>query len=145
LNQVYRESNLELSNIRSNDQLVPCPQKENLLKKQIDKKFPANHPLTSQISYKKVFPNFTAPENSTKGEQALTTSIAHNQFTPAQVDNTIVVNKISGKPYRHEIRYLNQPGQANGLWYYDKEYYHVNFIFLAQVELNSCFCIIFNL
>ena len=101
--------------------------KENLLEKQINKKFPMEHPLTSQISYKALFPNFTAPEDEKQGEIAVHLSkYILNDQTPAQVDNTIVVNKFSGKPFRHEIRFQTLPTQKNGKWYNDKELYHVN-------------------
>jgi hypothetical protein len=83
------------------------------------------HPLTSQISYKRVFPNFTTPEDPRKGDAALSENLTYNDYTPAQVDNTIVVKKISGNPYRHEIRYQTLPNQPNGLLYNDNEYYHV--------------------
>jgi hypothetical protein len=126
LDQFYRESNLELSNVRSNDQLVPGSLKENLLPKQIMRKFPLNHPLTSQISYKAVFPSYTAPEDACRGEHALKSPSAMlNGQTPAQASPTIVVNKISGKPWRHEVRFEALPSQQHGQWYPDKELYHV--------------------
>jgi hypothetical protein len=108
-----------------NDQLMSAPLKEDLLASQIMRKFPMSHPLTSQISYKRVFPNFTPPEDPKKGDAALNSVLTYNDYTPAQVDKTVVVKKISGMPYRHEIRYQTQPNQPNGLWYTDKDYYHV--------------------
>lgn len=102
--------------------------KENLLEKQIPRKFPMEHPMTSQISYKAVFPSFTAPEDVNQGEAALHFSkYILNEQTPSQVDKTIVVNKFSGKPWRHEIRLQTLPTQKNGKWYNDKELYHVNY------------------
>jgi len=106
--------------------------KENLLEKQIPRKFPMEHPMTSQISYKAVFPSFTAPEDENEGEVALHLSkFILNEQTPAQVDKTIVVNKFSGKPFRQEIRLQTLPTQKHGKWYNDKELYHVWFHLLA--------------
>lgn len=108
-----------------NDQLVPKALETDLLVQQIRKKFPMMHPLTSQTSYKRVFPNFTAPEDLHRGQTAVTAPLTYNDQTPAQVDKIEVKKKISGQPWRHEIRYQTQPGQANGLWYNDQELYHV--------------------
>lgn len=105
---------------------MPAPLKEDLLRKQIQKKFPMNHPFTSQISYNALFPNYTAPEDFKKGEGALTASpYIFSEQTPAQVDDTVVVAKNSGKAWRHEIRYPTLPTQRHGVWYNDQEYVHV--------------------
>lgn len=112
---------LELKNKR-----LPNALQANLLENQILKKFPMDHPLTSQISYKAVFPNYTAPEDSCRGEEALKSqSCILTGKTPTQTDPIIVANKQSGKPWRHEIRYEKLPSQKQGLWYNDKELYHV--------------------
>lgn len=105
---------------------MSSPLKENLLQKQIQNKFPMEHPLTSQISYKALFPSYTAPEDEKRGDVAVhqTKYIIHDQ-TPAQVDKTAVLSKFSGGPWRHEVRYQTLPTQKSGLWYYDKEYHHV--------------------
>ena len=108
---------------------MPSALKENLLEKQIMRKFPMMHPFTSQTSYKRILPNFTAPEDQNKGDVALNTKLTYNDYTPAQVDKTTVQKKISGNPWRHELRYLTLPNHPNGLWYNDKDLYHVNLIF----------------
>ncbi|CAF0732237.1 unnamed protein product [Brachionus calyciflorus] len=125
ITQFYRESNIELSNVRTNDQLMLAPFKENLLEKKILKKFPMEHPFTSQISYKALFPNFTAPEDSKRGEVALNSKVFLQKQTPAQVPPTIVNQKNSGMPWRHEIQYPSLPTQQAGVWYNDKELYHL--------------------
>lgn len=102
-----------------------APFKENLLDKKILQRFPLNHPLTSQISLKALFPNFTSPEDPSQGDRALNAKSLHDKQTPAQVEHSIVVNKQSGKPWRHEIHYPPLPSQQPGLWYNDKEFYHV--------------------
>lgn len=109
---------------------MPAPFKENLLGKKILKKFPMEHPLTSQISLKAVFPNFTAPEDTNCGDLALNSKNPINRQTPAQVPKTIVNQKNSGKPWRHEVQYLQLPTQQSGVWYYDNELYHVSFVIL---------------
>ena len=139
---------MELSNVRSNDQLyikieifiyyitiffllflikkrVPNTLSVNFVDQGIKQKFPGSHPLTSQISYKAVFPNFIAPEDVKQGDRALNAKpFVNNPQAPAQVEKTIVVNKQSGKPYRHEIKLITVPSKQSGLWYNDKEYYH---------------------
>lgn len=126
INQVYRESNLELSNVRSNDQLMPAPFKINMLDKQIRQGFPMQHPYTSHMSYQALFPNYIAPEDAKRGEVMLKcNSMIHDVQTPAKVDDTIVVKKTHGFPWRHEIQKLQLPTQRRGTWYEDKQYYHV--------------------
>ena len=103
-----------------------APFKENLLEKKILKKFPMEHPFTSQISYKALLPNFTAPEDAKRGDAAINSKSILQKQTPAQVPPTIVNQKNSGKAWRHEIQYPALPTQQAGVWYYDKELYHVN-------------------
>lgn len=105
------------------------PLEENLLDKQIQKKTLMNHPFTSQISYKALFPNLVPPEDAEKGELALKSPSLTNGNLPKQVENYRVVSKFSGQPYRHEIRYTTLPSQQQGQLYYDKEYYHVRYNF----------------
>lgn len=97
----------------------------NFLDNGIKQKFPSSHPFTSQISYKAVFPNFIAPEDAKQGDKSLNAKpFVNNPQAPAQVEKTIVVNKQSGKPYRHEIKLISAPSKQSGVWYNDKEYYH---------------------
>jgi len=78
------------------------------------------------MSNSALFPNFTAPEDSKKGEAMLrSSSHIFDTQTPAQVEDTIVVDKNHGTPWRHEIKYLNLPTQKRGLWYNDEHLYHV--------------------
>jgi hypothetical protein len=104
---------------------MPKPLEENLLDVQNPKKTVMNHPFTSQISYKALFPNFVPPEDGEKGELALKSPSLTNCNLPKQVENYQVMSKFSGQPYRHEIRYTALPSQQQGQLYYDKEYYHV--------------------
>jgi hypothetical protein len=103
---------------------VPNSLTVNFVNENINNKFPGSHPLTSQISYKALFPNYIAPEDANKGDFALNAKPFINSQTPAQVEKTIVINKQSGKPYRHEIKLLNVPSRREGVWYNDQEYYH---------------------
>ena len=45
--------------------------------------------------------------------------------TPSNVDKTVVVKKTHGFPWRHEIQQLQLPTQRRGVWFEDKQYYHV--------------------
>ena len=69
---------------------------DNLVEKQVGRKFPMDHPMASQISQKALFPDFTSPEDPYHGEEALRASLL-NKKTPAQVDPVTVVNKSSGR------------------------------------------------
>lgn len=75
---------------------------DNLLEKQTGKKFPMNHPLTSQISQKALFPDFVAPEDVHKGEEALNATILSGR-TPKKFDPVTVVNKSSGRKIANRI------------------------------------------
>lgn len=125
-NQVYRESNLELSNVRVNDQLMPSPYKINMLDKQIQQPFPMQHPFTSHMSYNALFPSYIAPEDPKRGEVMLKcNSMIYDVQTPSKVDDTIIAKKTHGFPWRQEIQQLQLPTQRKGIWYEDKQYYHV--------------------
>lgn len=97
-----------------------------MLEKQIKQPFPMQHPFTSHMSQSALFPNYTAPEDSKRGENMLrsTTNIMDPQ-TPAQIEDSIVVEKTHGTPWRHEIKTLNLPTQRRGVWFNDDQYYHV--------------------
>lgn len=125
-NQVYRESNLELSNVRMNDQLMPSAFKVNMLDNQIQKPFPMQHPFTSHMSYNALFPSYVAPEDPKRGEVMLKcNSMIYDVQTPSKVDDTVIAKKTRGFPWRQEIQQLQLPTQRRGTWYDDKQYYHV--------------------
>ena len=107
---------------------MPAPFKINMLDKQIRQGFPMQHPYTSHMSYQALFPNYIAPEDAKRGEVMLKcNSMIHDVQTPAKVDDTIVVKKTHGFPWRHEIQKLQLPTQRRGTWYEDKQYYHVTY------------------
>lgn len=124
--QYYRENNLELSNVRVNDQLMPGPFKINMLEKQIQAPFPMQHPYTSHMSYNALFPSYTAPEDAKRGEVMLKCdSMIKDVQTPSRVDDTLIIKKTKGFPYRQELQQLQLPTQRRGIWYEDKQYMHV--------------------
>ena len=97
-----------------------------MLEKQIQHPFPMQHPFTSHMSNSALFPNYTAPEDSKRGEQALRSTVhILDPQTPAQAEENIVVEKTHGFPWRHEIKTLTLPTQKKGVWYPDEHYYHV--------------------
>jgi hypothetical protein len=109
-----------------NDQLMPGIYKINMLEKQIQKPFPMQHPYTSQMSYNALFPSFTAPEDAKAGEVMLKCeSMIYDVNTPSKVDDTVVIKKTHGFPYRQELQQLQLPTQRRGIWYEDKQYYHL--------------------
>ncbi len=107
---------------------MPSPFKINMLEKQIRQPFPMQHPFTSHMSYNALFPSYIAPEDAKRGEAMLKSiSNIYDVQTPSNVDNTVVVKKTKGFPWRQEIQQLQLPTQRRGVWFEDKQYYHVSF------------------
>jgi hypothetical protein len=88
-----------------------------------------SHPLTSQISYKALFPSFVPPEDVTRGDHALRLAGVNghilNSQAPSQPPPVQVVKKQSGNAYRHEIITQQLPTKRQGLHQPENEYYHV--------------------
>ena len=105
---------------------MPSPFTENMLEKQIQQPFPMDHPWTSHIAYTAMFPSYTAPEDTKRGEQALKNP-GHiiDVQTPAHIDSNLVVGKTFGNPWRHEVKFANLPTQRKGVWFPDQQLYHV--------------------
>jgi hypothetical protein len=84
--------------------------KINLTPLQIPLKFPSNHPFSSHISAKAVFPN---------------ASVNLNDRPSTDTDPYIVTHKIRGNPFRREVHYHGLRRQQNSQWP-DKQYMQVN-------------------
>lgn len=112
---------------------MPSPFKEDIKEYQINRPFPMMHPLQSQISYKAVFPNYVAPEDPKQGDLPPHSIISEQ--TPAQIDPTVIVKKVSGNPWRHELVKPTLPTQRVPATYADKEYYQV-----VELRGTSCHC-----
>ncbi|CAF0904391.1 unnamed protein product [Rotaria sordida] len=109
ISQTYQNTDTTLSNVRINDELVPAPlHTTDITSHEIPLEFPSNHPFTSHISEKSIFP---------------TASIDLNDRPSTCTDPYIVTHKIRGNPFRREVHYygLQQERYRTAKWP-DKHY-----------------------
>ena len=78
-------------------------------------KFPRSHPFTSHTSYKALFPNYDHKQ----------ATLGPGELAAKQATKTLVIEKNSGHPWRHESQYLDLPSRQQELVYYDQDLYHV--------------------
>ncbi|CAF1597291.1 unnamed protein product [Rotaria magnacalcarata] len=91
ISQTYRNTDLTLSNLRTNDELVPAPlHTTNITSHELSSEFPSNHPFASHISDKAVFPTATVD--------------LHDRPSTC-TDPYVVTHKIRGNPFRREVHY----------------------------------------
>ncbi|CAF3642039.1 unnamed protein product [Rotaria sp. Silwood1] len=110
--QNYRNTDITLSNVRINDELIPAAlHTTDITPHQIPLKFPSNHPFSSHISEKALFPN---------------ASVNIDDQPSTYMDPYIVTHKIRGNPFRREVHYqgLQQQLHRNFKWP-DKQYMHL--------------------
>jgi len=100
--QFYTLTPLTKSIVRSNDELIPSPNQENITKLIPDKKFPAEHPYSSHSSRFSLFPQFDTPTDMYKGKPHHIFQPTLPPETPAAVADTKVLGKSRGTPARHE-------------------------------------------
>ncbi|CAF2871987.1 unnamed protein product [Rotaria sp. Silwood2] len=109
VSQTYQNTDTTLSNVRINDELVPAPlHTTDISSHEIPSEFPSNHPFTSHISEKSVFP---------------TASTNINDRPSTCTDPYVVTHKIRGNPFRREVHYygLQQERYRTSKWP-DKHY-----------------------
>ncbi|CAF4607907.1 unnamed protein product [Rotaria sp. Silwood1] len=112
VSQTYQNTDTTLSNVRINDELVPAPlHTTDISSHEIPSKFPSNHPFTSHISEKAVFP---------------TATINLNDRPSTCINPYVVTHKIRGNPFRREVHYygLQQERYRTSKWP-DKHYMHL--------------------
>ncbi|CAF1187624.1 unnamed protein product [Adineta ricciae] len=113
ITQTYRNTDLVLSNLRNNDELVPAPlHTTDITSHQISLEFPSNHPYTSHISEKALFPT------STDGL---------NDRPSTSVEPYIVTHKIRGNPFRREVHFhgFQAANHCRTSKWPDKSYMHL--------------------
>jgi len=114
----YKSTELHLSNVRDNDELVPRPQSIDIQQKAIDLNFPAEHPYASHTEKFALLPSFTSPQDPTRGLDAQRKQPINSEM-PANPYNMTVVKKIKGFPYRQEIQALPTEGSKKALHFPD--------------------------
>ncbi|CAF3625374.1 unnamed protein product [Adineta steineri] len=121
ISQTYRNTDLVLSNLRNNDELVPAPlHTTDITSHEIPLEFPSNHPHTSHISEKAIFPGATD---------------GLNDRPSTSVEPYIVTHKIRGNPFRREVHFHGfQPAHCRTSQWPDKHYMHLP---RSQSDLNS--------
>ncbi|XP_075262168.1 uncharacterized protein LOC142353719 isoform X3 [Convolutriloba macropyga] len=104
--QNYKNAPHILSNVRSNDELVPRPERIDLRTHVIKESFPADHPYASHINRTALLPNFDNPSDPQKGPAGDVTS-----RLPANPAPTIVKKKTFGSDKRHELQQDLMPSE----------------------------------
>ncbi|CAH1774615.1 unnamed protein product [Owenia fusiformis] len=111
IDQHYTLTQLKLSNVRWNDQLLTKPQELDIGKLSIDKPFPAEHPHSSHTSRSAVFPSFAnSPEDPKRGVDARKNKPKDAEM-PSQPYECTIISKTKGSGLRREIQKL--PSEAN--------------------------------
>ncbi|CAF1100618.1 unnamed protein product [Rotaria sordida] len=123
--QNYRNTDITLSNVRINDELIPASlHTTDITPHQIPLKFPSNHPFSSHISEKALFPN---------------ASINIDDRPSIDKDPYIVTHKIRGNPFRREVHYQGlQRERHRNLKWPDKQYMHLPRSF-SDLSLSSIY------
>lgn len=114
LEQLYKLTHLKLSNIRSNDELVPEPHEIPIGPQMINKTFPADHPYSSHIPRTALFPTFDSSEDPKRGVSARHEQPISDEM-PATAADSLVVHKTKGFGARHEIVAHPHASEKKGL------------------------------
>lgn len=123
VNQDYSLTQLKLSNIRSNDELIPRPQVMEMGDLMINKDFPAEHPYSSHIPRYAVFPTFQSPEDAKRGVQARREQPINAEM-PATTYDVQIVHKTKGYGDRREIQYVPKESEKLALEWSGEEGFH---------------------
>lgn len=119
--QYYTLTPLRLSHVRLNDQLLPTPQTSELGKLQIKVPFPSEHPYSSHMSQKAMFPTFeNEVDDMRKGRGVSQMAASLPATAPASAPHPTILGKAKGNFARHEAvpiqrdaerKYLTWPGE----------------------------------
>ncbi|KAH3868326.1 hypothetical protein DPMN_031469 [Dreissena polymorpha] len=112
--QFYRLTQLRLSNVRSNDELVPEPHEAAIGPIMINKSFPAEHPYSSHMPRTALFPRFDSEMDPKRGVAARGEKpISHEM--PAKAYDVQIVHKTKGFGDRREIQSLPKNSEKDAL------------------------------
>lgn len=114
LDQFYRLTQLKLSNIRNNDELVPEPHEVTIGPQMINKTFPADHPYSSHIPRTALFPKFDSSEDPKRGVAARYEKPISNEM-PATAADVQIIHKTKGFGDRREIVAHPHASEKRGL------------------------------
>ncbi|XP_041372171.1 uncharacterized protein LOC121385529 [Gigantopelta aegis] len=120
--QYYRLTQLKLSNLRKDDQLVPRPQDTVMGKLLINKSFPAEHPYHSHMSQLAVFPKFDSSEDPKRGVKAKQERPINSEM-PANPYDITIVKKTKGSGLRHEMQALPQQSEKAPLHWLGENFF----------------------
>ncbi|XP_062592501.1 uncharacterized protein LOC134253941 [Saccostrea cucullata] len=123
VNQDYTLTQLKLSNIRSNDELIPRPQVMKMGEIMINKDFPAEHPYSSHMSRYAVFPTFQSPEDAKRGIQARREQPINAEM-PATAFDVQIIHKTKGYGDRRELQYFPKESEKVGLEWKGEDGFH---------------------
>ncbi|KAL3836233.1 hypothetical protein ACJMK2_021672 [Sinanodonta woodiana] len=114
IDQFYRLTQLKLSNVRSNDELLPEPQASDMGAVLINRTFPAEHPYSGHISRTAIFPKFDSPEDPKRGINARAIQPINAEM-PATAYDVKIVHKTKGFGDRREIQALPKESEKRAL------------------------------
>ena len=121
--QHYGLTQLKLSNIRSNDQLLLKPQESQMGRILINRDFPAEHPYSSHMERMAVFPKFDASEDPKRGVAARYQQPLNSEM-PSTAFDVQIINKTKGSGLRHELQALPTESEKIGLEWKGEKGFH---------------------
>lgn len=114
IEQFYKLTQLKLSNIRSNDELVPEPHEAAMGPIMVNQTFPAEHPYTSHIPRTAMFPKFDSDMDPKRGVAARSERPIGNEM-PANSFDVQIIHKTKGFGDRREIQDLPKASEKKAL------------------------------
>ncbi|XP_045209471.2 uncharacterized protein LOC123561284 [Mercenaria mercenaria] len=112
--QFYKLTQLRLSNVRSNDELVPEPHESAMGPVMINNTFPGEHPYTSHMPRTALFPRFDSDMDPKKGVAARNERPISDEM-PANAYNVQIIHKTKGFGDRREIQELPKNSDKKAL------------------------------
>ncbi|KAM8810888.1 sperm-associated microtubule inner protein 4 [Eudromia elegans] len=123
IEQYYYVTQLKKSDVRMNDELLHKP--PDSLAKPLCLPFPTSHPYQTHISRYAMFPNFRSPEDQYTGVEASHHRPLHPNI-PAKAFDVVVLRKIKGNPYRHEVVSIPSDSKKEAVhWPGQHTFFHV--------------------
>ncbi|KAK7092379.1 uncharacterized protein [Littorina saxatilis] len=122
IKQHYALTKLKLSNVRTNDELVPRPQEVDIRKDFINRSFPGEHPHTSHMSRFAVFPKFDSSEDPKRGVAARNEQPISSEM-PANPYDVVVKEKTKGYPFRHEFQDFPPESEKKALFWPGEDFF----------------------
>ncbi|KAL5010406.1 hypothetical protein ScPMuIL_012711 [Solemya velum] len=118
IDQFYTLTKLKLSNVRSNDELLPKPQETQMGNIIINRPFPAEHPYSSHMSRCAVFPKFDSSEDAKRGVHARREQPINSEM-PANPADVTIIHKLKGHGFRREIQANPKESEKKALEWID--------------------------